>query len=245
MSDTAPEKPTRNSRRARVERIEDHAADVRSLFLRIDEGRRLKFVPGQFISVSIPLDDETRTRAYSITSAAEDGNLVEICFNRVEQGRGVSWLFDRKVGDTIDLIGPFGVFTMERAPEVETVLIAEGTAIAPLRPMLHLAASTDSHAPIFVLYAADSREHVLYLSELEEIASRDPNVAMETVVMPGADPASLYDRLLAEADARWVKGDDVRTRRFYICGVGKGVLRIRDLLRGAGYERRSVRYEQW
>jgi hypothetical protein len=27
--------------------------------------------------------------------------------------------------------------------------------------------------------------------------------------------------------------------------VGKGVVRIRDLLRSSGYERRAVHYEQW
>jgi ferredoxin-NADP reductase len=42
-----------------------------------------------------------------------------------------------------------------------------------------------------------------------------------------------------------VDADSDRTRHFYVCGVGKGVLRLRDLLRGAGYERRAVHYEQW
>jgi ferredoxin-NADP reductase len=55
----------------------------------------------------------------------------------------------------------------------------------------------------------------------------------------------IYDRLFALAQARWVTDNADRTRHFYICGVGKGVIRLRDLLRGAGYERRSVHYEQW
>ena len=55
----------------------------------------------------------------------------------------------------------------------------------------------------------------------------------------------IYDRLFDLAQARWVAGDADRTRHFYICGVGKGVIRLRDLLRGAGYERRAVHYEQW
>ena len=45
--------------------------------------------------------------------------------------------------------------------------------------------------------------------------------------------------------ARWIDGDAVRDRRFFLCGVGAGVIALRDLLRGAGYERRAVRYEQW
>ena len=71
-----PAKPSRGSRRARVEQIVDHNGDTRSLFLHIpDTG--LKFVPGQFISISIPLGDETRTRAYSIASNPQDGALIE------------------------------------------------------------------------------------------------------------------------------------------------------------------------
>ncbi len=40
-------------------------------------------------------------------------------------------------------------------------------------------------------------------------------------------------------------GDSDRSRQFYLCGVGKGVITLRNLLRGAGYERRAVHYEQW
>ncbi|MGH7906981.1 MAG: hypothetical protein ACREP6_10155, partial [Candidatus Binataceae bacterium] len=48
--------------RARIERIFDHNDDTRSLFLRVIEGRLAPFVPGQFISLSIVLENETRTR---------------------------------------------------------------------------------------------------------------------------------------------------------------------------------------
>ncbi len=52
-------------------------------------------------------------------------------------------------------------------------------------------------------------------------------------------------RLFEEVERRWVKADGDRTRQFYICGVGKGILKLRDLLRGAGYQRRAVHYELW
>ena len=55
----------------------------------------------------------------------------------------------------------------------------------------------------------------------------------------------LYDRLIAETQRRWIDADSDRSRHFYVCGVGKGVLALRDLLRVAGYERRAVHYEQW
>src|SRR5271155_2136139 len=145
---------------ARVERILDHTSDTRSLFLSLTSGKHLKFRPGQFISITIPLDDETRSRPYSIASDPEDRGPFEICFNRVEGGRGVGWLFERRVGDLIDFSGPFGTFTIDRAPEAELGFVTEGAAIAPIRPMLKRALALSSTPKIHLIHAAPDREHI-------------------------------------------------------------------------------------
>ncbi len=244
MTTDAP--PAASSKRttlnARVEKIFDHASDTRSLFLSLTSGKHLRFVPGQFISITIPLADETRSRPYSIASDPEDRSPFEICFNRVAGGRGVAWLFDRSVGDTLDFSGPFGTFTLAPEPDSEEGFIAEGTGIAPIRPMLKQALAAPSAAKIHLIYAASDRQHILYAAELDALARSAPNFSYEPVIAPAE---SIYDRLSELAQTRWIAGDQDRTRHLYICGVGKGVLRLRDLLRGAGYERRAVHYEQW
>ncbi len=243
MTPELPPAPAKRSTlNARVERIFDHAPDTRSLFLSLTSSKHLRFVPGQFISITIPLGDETRSRPYSIASDPEDRGPFEICFNRVEGGRGVNWLFERRLGDLIDFSGPFGTFTIDQAPETELGFIAEGTAIAPIRPMLKRALTSSSTHKIHLIHAAPEREHILYAAELDALARTAPNFSYETVIAP-AD--KIYDRLFAIVQARWVDGDSDRARHLYVCGVGKGVVRLRDLLRGAGYERRSVHYEQW
>lgn len=237
---------TRSSLQARVERIFDHARDTRSLFLLPTTGKNLGFVPGQFISISIPLGDETRSRPYTIASSPGDVGPFEICFNRVRGGRGVEWLFERRVGDTLDFAGPFGTFTLDviSAPNVEIGFIAEGTAIAPIRPMLKRALADLGRAPskMHLVYAARDSEHILYRSELEEFVRTAANFSYETVL---ASPEKIHERLLELVNARWIRADTDRNRQFYICGVGNGALQLRDLLRGAGYERRAVHYERW
>ena len=232
----------RPTRPARVERIVDHNDDTRSLFLAPADGKPIKFVPGQFISIQIPLDDEIRTRAYSIASSPEEAGAFEVVFNRVANGRGVAWLFERKVGDQLTFIGPFGSFTLERAPAVETVFIAEGTAIAPIRSMLRRASASPEHARLELIHAVRSEPHLLYRTEFEQLARSDSRFTFETIV---DRPERIYPRLIALVKRRWVDGDADRSRQFYLCGVGKPVVELRDLLRGAGYERRCVRYEQW
>ena len=240
MTADAPSK--RSTLNARIEKIFDHASDTRSLFLSLTSGKHLRFAPGQFISITIPLGDETRSRPYSVASVPEDRGPFEICFNRVKGGRGVGWLFDRRVGDTFDFSGPFGSFTIDRAPDAELGFIAEGTAIAPIRPMLKRALASSPSAKIHLIYAAPDREHILYADELDTLVRTAPNFSYEPVIVP---PGQIYDRLFDLAEARWITADADRTRHFYICGVGNGVIRLRDLLRGAGYERRAVHYEQW
>ena len=151
-------------------------------------------------------------------------------------------MFERRVGDLLDFTGPFGAFTLERASDHETVFIAEGTAIAPIRPMLRRALERPAVHPIRLLYAANRSEHLLYLDELESMSRACPQFGFEPMIV---DDNSLYQRLLDEVQRRWVMGDSDRSRHFFVCGVGSGVLKLRDLLRQAGYERRAVRYEQW
>jgi ferredoxin-NADP reductase len=231
----------RPRRIARVERIFDHNRDTRSLFLAPCDGHALKFVPGQFISISIPLGDETRTRPYTIASRPEAGNPFEICFNLVPGGRGARWMFERAVGDELAFTGPLGTFTMERAAGSEIVFIAESTAIAALRPMIHRAASA-AHPPMTLMQGARSPEHLLYRAEFEELAHRDGGFGYETLVAPESE---LPAQLSRETERRWIRADADRTRQFYVCGIGACAIALRDLLRGAGYERRAVHYERW
>src|SRR5260370_1392114 len=101
-----------------------HAHATRSVLLKMVSGTPPAFIPGMFISISIPLPGEMRVRPYTITSSPEDGEPFEICFNRVPGGAGVADLFERGVGEVLKITGPFGAFTLDRPPNAETVFIA-------------------------------------------------------------------------------------------------------------------------
>ena len=228
---------------AHIERLWDHNADTRSLFLRLPHGARIAFLPGQFISVVIPLPGEKRVRPYSIASDPETPELLEICFNRVPSGSGAAWLFERRAGDELEFTGPFGMFTLERPPGDESVFLAAGTAIAPIRPMVRRALASPNAQRLTLLYAAPDSEHLLYHAELERMAGESSGrLHFETFTTGAADPMGL---LCDEARRRWVDGTGTRSRHFYICGVGSQVIALRSLLRGAGYERGAVHYEKW
>jgi ferredoxin-NADP reductase len=219
---------------ARVVRVVEHAPDTRSLFLRL-RGPRISYRPGQFISALLPVGGETLIRPYSLASDPEDDDL-EICLNLVPGGRGSPYLLALPVGSDVRFTGPWGTFVLDRPPEAETIFIADGTGIAPIRPMLRRALAAASPHPIRLLYGAESEARLLYRAELEQLARERP--AFSFAHVPSA-------RLRDEVAQRWIDADADRRRRFFICGVGAIVPSLRDLLRGAGYERRAVQYEKW
>jgi ferredoxin-NADP reductase len=240
----APAPSGRPSYRARAERIFDHADDLRSLFLKTIDRPLAPFVPGMFISIAIPLADGGRVRPYTITSSPEEPAPFEIVFNRVPGGAGAAWLFQREIGDELAFTGPYGAFTLGHAEDAELVFIAENTGIAPIRPMIRRALATHSPRHVHLLYAADRPENLLYRDEFDSLAAAYTRLQISAIVVKGGS-GPLYARLLDEVRGRWVESDNDRSRHFYICGIGPGVLEIRDLLRSAGYERRAVHYEKW
>src|SRR5437016_4487254 len=156
----------------RLEQVVDHGADTRSFFLSLPVA--LDFRPGQFISCQLPVGGETLIRPYSIASSPEEPRRLEIVLNLVPGGPGSHYLFRLPLGATVRFTGPWGTFVLERAPEAETVFIADGTGIAPIRPMLRRALATATRHPQRLLAAAASPERVLYRAETAAGARAHP-----------------------------------------------------------------------
>jgi ferredoxin-NADP reductase len=229
-----------------LERIVQHTADTRSLFLRPVSGQRILFRPGQFLSLLLPVDGETLTRPYSIASNPEDGDLLEICLNEVPGGPGSHYLFSLAIGAQINFTGPWGTFKIDSPPVAECVFVAEGTGIAPIRPMIRRVLESGPRFPVHLLYYAEDEEHLLYREEFFAWARRHPRFVFEPILPTPPDGwRGLRGTLLEHVEARYVRGDADRGRHFYVCGVGMLVTQLRDLLRGAGYQRRAVQYEKW
>jgi len=218
----------------RLEQVVEHGADTRSLFLGLPVA--FDFRPGQFVSCQLPVGGETLIRPYSIASSPEENRRLELVLNLVPGGPGSHYLFGLPLGATVRFTGPWGTFVLDQAPAAETVFVADGTGIAPIRPMLRRALATATGHRLHLLAAAASPERVLYRAELETMRRTSPLFSWDHVAS---------DALAHEVTRHYVERDADRSRRFFICGVGAIVPTLRDLLRRAGYERRAVQYEKW
>ena len=231
---------------ATIEKIVERTPETRSFFLRVGNSQKLSFLPGQFLSFLLPVGGETLTRAYTIASLPEEEECFEICLNQVDGGPGSSYLFSRKEADVLCFTGPWGNFVLDQPTDAEYIFIADRVGVVPFRPMIARLLTAGRHHTTRLLYAAPQAGDLLYADEWQKWEGQCAYFSFRPLIAEcEPEEYSIEKGLLPYVEQHFVKEVRQHSRRFYICGIGRPVLLLRDLLRGAGYERQAVKYEKW
>jgi ferredoxin-NADP reductase len=243
----------------------------------LDQLESFPYAAGQFVSaVADDANGKQQTRAYSIASAA-NGNRFELCVNRVEEGffsNHLADLPDLPIGATIDVHGPHGHFVLQE-PVTDSILVATGTGIAPMRAFLHWLfpesgpyAETDRSdgKEIWLVYGTRYESDIYYHEEFEALARRKPNFHYLTTLSRALESWSGLRGYVQEQVARIVEERAARLGlpfpqpepdvaipaaelRFdiyaYICGLNNMVAGVRELLAGFGWHRKQIVFERY
>jgi ferredoxin-NADP reductase len=228
----------------------------------VEELERFDFEPGQFVSiVANDHAGKLQTRAYSLASAPR-ANQFDVCVNRVEGGFFSNLLCDLEVGQSVQFHGPHGLFLL-RAPLTDSIFIATGTGIAPMRGFVeHLfpeSGEDRSQGRKFWLVYGTRYESELYYEEyFEKIAASRPNFVYHKTLSRPQDSwegskgyvQELVQEIAAEhARLRVVNSHPVSVGGYdihaYICGLNEMVSANRDCLKGLGWERKQIIFERY
>src|SRR5882762_5850699 len=230
---------------ARLTRSTDLSALTKHLEFAVEGEAKFAFVPGQWLSLTqIKPDGEQLTRAYSIASPP-DGKRFALCLNRVQDGFMSNHLCDLQAGAEISVQGPFGNFIL-RPPLRDTIFIATGTGIAPFRSMLHwLLADPSRHQgrSFFLLFGSRTEKDIYYHQEFLQLADEHANFDYLPTLSRGGPEWKGLRGYVQEHVPGIVHGRAEMIA--YICGLDKMIKANRDLLKGLGWDRKSIRYEKY
>ena len=133
-------------------------------------------LPGQHYILRLTAEDGYQARrSYSIASAPERKNLVELTVERLDDGEVSTYLHDYvKVGDQIEVRGPQGgYFVWKSAYKSPLWLIAGGSGIVPLMAMLRHRQNLTNPVTAKLLYSLKSPEAEIYKEELSQLDRAD------------------------------------------------------------------------
>jgi len=165
-------------RKGIVIRIDDHTHNTRRFWIQVPELDRFDFVPGQFVTLDLPIHEKAnkRWRSYSISSWPDGSNVFELLIVQAQGGMGTTYLFHEiKVGSELILRGAQGVFILPEKIDKDIFLICTGTGIAPFRSMVRY---IDLHRVpiknIHLVFGCRKKEDLLYFEELKELELQLP-----------------------------------------------------------------------
>jgi nitric oxide dioxygenase len=228
-----------------VEKVQE-TPDVVTFKLRRTDDRLVRTsLPGQYVTVQVPMPDGVRQpRQYSLTKA-DDGEHRQFSVKRVHgngkpDGEVSNHLCDSVgVGDRLTLSAPFGDVVLDDSRPV--VFASAGVGITPMAGMVSHLAAAGSHLPITVLHAdADETSFALRDQVLEDVRFL-PAASAHVWFENGAESS-----LPVDVHAGQMNLDDVKLpdgAGYYLCGPLPFMRAVRSALIDRDVPARDIQYE--
>jgi ferredoxin-NADP reductase len=209
------------SGRLRVARIFEETPDVKTFRLMNPLGGVLPFtfLPGQFLTVTVPADGKPVRRSYTIASSPTQHDYAELTVKHEPGGVVSGYLNDKlKEGDLLDCSGPSGAFVFTGRECKCILLIGGGVGVTPMMSVIRYLTDRAWPGDIYLLYGVHAPEDIIFREELAYLQRRNPNVRVViTVSHPeGTDWGGPKGRLGKELIAQSVP--DLASRYVHLCG---------------------------
>jgi len=234
-------------RTGKIIRIEDETSTTKKFWIEIPELERFDFIPGQFVTLDLPIHEQPnkRWRSYSIASPPNGTNVFELIIVLMEGGLGTTYLFNEaKVGTSFPVRGPQGHFILGDPITTDIFMICTGTGIAPFRSMIQqIHHNNIPHKEIYLIYGTRKCTDGLYLKELFDLKTKlpgfhyFPTFSREQNVPEGHCMGyvhGVYEQLLQGKK---------ETSEFYLCGWKDMITEARQRIQALGVDKKSIHFE--
>ena len=164
-----------------------------------------------------------------------------------QPGKGSSYMYTLKEGDSVRFSGAFGDFAIKPGGR-EKVFIGGGAGMAPLRAMIRSLLQSGAREPMHFWYGARSHRDAPYVDEMKAFAAQHPNFKWQLVLSDeaqgtaGAAPASCTRRRATPccAATRTCAACD-----FYLCGPPAMLAATRELLKELGVSDERIAFDDF
>jgi propane monooxygenase reductase subunit len=241
---------------AEVAAIEPVTHDLRRLVLRLaapatgpapgsgpPEPPDFKFFPGQYVDITIPGSDETRSFSMANTNS-RDGRL-EFVIKVYPDGRFSQLLASGLApGDRLSLTGPYGMFTL-REGEGDLIFVGGGAGMAPILSLLRSAAERGIGRRATFYYGARSRRDLCFEPELRALEQALPDFRyIPALSEPAPDDGWDGETGLITDVVKRLAGN-VAGAHAYVCGPPPMVEAAVPLLGSLGVASNHIYYDKF
>jgi ferredoxin--NADP+ reductase len=206
------------------------------------------FNPGQYATLGlVGLEDKLVQRPMSISSSADRLDEYEFFIRLVEGGEFTPLLWERRVGDPINIKGAKGRFVLQDDGRTG-VLVASGTGLAPFMSMIETLRDRGQTRDLVLLHGVSHDYDLAWRSQLEALAGSGsfPVRYAGTVSRPQNCPSwtGLTGRVEAIVEGQLEQhGLTPENATIYLCGNPDMIEAVEAMASARGFPPEQVRKE--
>jgi propane monooxygenase reductase subunit len=219
--------------------------DMRHLVLRLTGSEEFRFFPGQYLDIKVPGTNETRS--FSMANiTTKDGGLLEFVIKVYPDGLFSHYLDSQlKVGDRLELSGPFGVFTLREGNDIELVFVGGGAGMAPILSLLRSMVERGIDRKATYYYGARGRKDLCFEEELRALENELPSFTFVPALSEPADGDDWDGETGLITDVVKRLAGDLKGAHAYVCGPPPMVEAAMVMLAAAGVDEKRVYYDKF
>ena len=218
--------------------------DMRHLVLKLVEPESVAHFAGQYFDITIPGSEDCRSFSVANTPTANPGQL-EFVIKVYPDGMFSKFLdAEVAVGDRLDIVGPFGVFTLRDGRESDLVFVGGGAGMAPILSVLRSLAEKGSTRKATYYYGARTKQDLCFEKELYELEERLPNFTyVPALSEPDGDDWDGEVGLITDVVKK--HENDLDGADSYVCGPPPMVEAAMDVLTTLGANEKHIYYDKF
>ncbi|KAI8081355.1 uncharacterized protein BX664DRAFT_340194 [Halteromyces radiatus] len=192
---------------------------------------------GQHISIITCIDGEDVVRNYTPTTGNETRGYFDLVIKTYPTGTVSKYMANLKPGDTIDVQGPKGSYFYTPNVMKEIGMIAGGTGITPMLPIIKaILRNPKDTTKLTLIYANNALEDILLKSELDRLERAYPDQfrVHHVLALPPKDWAQGIGYVTKETLATWMPApaDNIQ---LLVCGTPEMMIDIEKATIELGY----------
>jgi propane monooxygenase reductase subunit len=215
--------------------------DMRHVVLKLIEPAEIKFFPGQYMDITVPGSQETRSFSMANTTS-RDGGQLEFVIKVYPDGLFSSFLDTRlAVGDRLDITGPFGVFTLREGTDERLIFVGGGAGMAPILALLRSMAERGISRKATFYYGARTRKDLCFEEELRALEEALPNFTY----VPALSEEDWEGETGLVTDVVKRHEDNLKRAHAYVCGPPPMVEAAMAVLTRLGVAEKQIFYDKF
>jgi propane monooxygenase reductase subunit len=149
------------------------------------------------------------------------------------------------VGDRLDVVGPFGVFTLRDGRDSDLVFVGGGAGMAPILSVLRSLADKGSTRKATYYYGARKQRDLCFEKELYALTEQLPNFSFVPALSEADDEEGWDGEVGMITDVVKRHETDLSGTDSYVCGPPPMVEAAMDVLTTLGAPEKNIYYDKF